>query len=70
MRTKAVIGLFSWLALGLFLAQLAANALWGWLFFAWRLGGLGFLEILLLWVSFAALLNYSLWQLNPELLQG
>src|SRR5690606_10580565 len=28
-------------ALGLFLAQLAANALWTWLFFAWRLGAAG-----------------------------
>ena len=35
-------------ALGLFLAQLAANALWSWLFFAWRRGAAAFLEILLL----------------------
>lgn len=35
-------------ALGLYLAQLALNALWSWLFFAWRLGGMAFAEILLL----------------------
>lgn len=35
-------------ALGLFVTQLAANALWSWLFFAWRLGGLAALEILVL----------------------
>ena len=37
------------LALTLFLVQLAANALWTWLFFAWRLGAAAFGEILLLW---------------------
>lgn len=79
-------------ALSLFLLQLAANALWSWLFFAWKLGGWAFADILalwallvatviafwrqrpmagallvpyLLWVSFAAALNYSVWQLNP-----
>lgn len=36
-------------ALTLFAVQLAANALWTWLFFAWRQGGLALLEILLLW---------------------
>ncbi len=35
-------------ALVLFLAQLAANALWSWLFFAWRNGMLAFAEVLLL----------------------
>jgi tryptophan-rich sensory protein len=80
--------------LTLFLLQLTFNALWSWLFFAWKLGFSAFAEILLLWililltlvsfwrvrplagallipyllwVSFAALLNYSLWQLNPEI---
>lgn len=83
------------LALSLFLAQLAVNALWSWLFFAWFLGALAFAEIMLLWlliattlwafwrrrllagmlmlpylawVSFAAMLNFSVWQLNPGLL--
>lgn len=41
-------------ALGLFVAQLAANALWSWLFFAWRLGALAFAEIVLLWLLIAA----------------
>lgn len=84
-------------ALNLFLAQLALNALWSWLFFAWHLGAAAFLNILflwlllvatvvafwrtrplsgmllvpyLLWVSFAAVLNYTVWQMNPEALGG
>ena len=36
-------------ALTLFLIQLAFNALWTWLFFAWRLGAMAFVEILILW---------------------
>jgi len=79
----------------LFLLQLALNALWSWLFFAWHLGSLSFFEILflwamifattvgfwrlqplagalllpyLLWVSFASLLNYTIWQLNLQTL--
>ncbi|MGD8557889.1 MAG: tryptophan-rich sensory protein [Chromatiales bacterium] len=83
------------IALSLFLTQLLFNALWSWLFFAWRLGGPAFADILLLWVlilatlvafwraerlagillipyllwvSFAAFLNYAVWQLNPALL--
>ena len=82
-------------ALTLFLVQLALNALWSWLFFAWHRGGLAFTDIVvlwlfiaativsfwrvrplagvllipyLLWVSFAAVLNYSVWQLNPQVL--
>ena len=35
-------------ALLVFMLQLAANALWTWLFFVWRQGGLAFAEILLL----------------------
>lgn len=41
-------------ALALFLAQLAVNALWSWLFFAWQLGGWAFAEVLLLWALIAA----------------
>lgn len=41
-------------ALLLFLAQLAANALWSWLFFAWRLGALAFAEVIVLWVLIVA----------------
>ena len=36
--------------LTLFVAQLAANALWTWLFFAWRQGGLALAELVVLWV--------------------
>ncbi len=83
------------LALTLFLAQLALNALWSWLFFGWHQGASAFADILLLWalivatvisfwrtrplagvllapyllwVSFACALNYSVWQLNPQVL--
>ena len=35
-------------ALTLFVVQLAANALWTWIFFGWRQGGLAFAEIVLL----------------------
>lgn len=82
-------------ALTLFVVQLVLNALWSWLFFAWHLGALAFIDICLLWalivatiiafkrispvaaallipylawVSFALVLNYSVWQLNPQLL--
>lgn len=62
----ALIGVAAWLvwrahgfrgarmALALFVVQLLANALWTWLFFAWRQGGLAFAEILLLWCLVAA----------------
>lgn len=41
-------------ALTLFVVQLAFNALWTWLFFAWRQGGLAFVEILVLAALVAA----------------
>jgi len=102
-----LIGIAAWLVwrakglrgarteLALFLVQLAANALWTWLFFVCREGALAFAEILVLWalvlatliafwrvrplagallvpyfawVSFAALLTFSAWRLNPALL--
>ncbi|MGQ9655918.1 MAG: TspO/MBR family protein [Thermodesulfobacteriota bacterium] len=48
----------------IFLLQLVANALWSWLFFAWRLGALAFGEILLLWVLvFLALISF--WRVRP-----
>jgi benzodiazapine receptor len=101
----AMMGVAAWLvwreggfaarrgALILFLVQLGLNALWSWLFFAWKLGGPAFAEILvlwativatlvafwrvrklagallipyLLWVSFASVLCFSVWQLNPQ----
>lgn len=103
----AAMGISAWLvwrthgfhrggtALRLFIIQLAVNALWSWIFFAWHQGALAFAEILLLWglivatilsfwqlhrlaavlllpylawVSFATLLTFSTWQLNPALL--
>lgn len=54
----ALMGVAAWLvwrspgckgaALGLFGAQLAANALWSWLFFAWHRGALAALEVFVL----------------------
>ncbi|MGA8279063.1 MAG: TspO/MBR family protein [Rhodanobacteraceae bacterium] len=42
------------IALLVFMVQLAANALWTWLFFVWRQGGLAFAEILLIWALILA----------------
>ncbi len=42
------------LALALFMAQLVANGLWTWLFFAWRQGAWAFAEVLLLWAMIVA----------------
>lgn len=103
----ALMGVAAWLVwkqrglrrgavpLALFLAQLVANALWTWLFFAWRLGAAAFTEVValwiliaitliafwrvrplagyllipyLLWVGFACILTWSLWQRNPQIL--
>ena len=85
----------AWIALTLFLIQLVPNALWSWIFFVWRQGGMAFWDIIILWLvivatlvvfyrirplasallapylvwaTFAAFLNFSLWQLNPEIL--
>ena len=82
-------------ALVLFVAQLAANALWSWLFFGWHRGGLAFAEVLVLcglilativafqristvaaillypylaWSTFASVLTFAVWRLNPDLL--
>ena len=41
-------------ALTLFMAQLCANALWSWLFFAWRNGAFAFAEVLVLLALIAA----------------
>lgn len=103
----AMMGVAAWLvwlrsglsggrkAFVLFIVQLIANALWSWLFFAWRLGGVAFAEILILWcliaativafwhirkaaaallfpylawVTFASVLNFAIWRMNPNLL--
>jgi translocator protein len=37
-------------ALGLYVAQLALNALWTWLFFVWRMGLWASVEVVVLWV--------------------
>ena len=50
-------------ALVLFIVQLAANALWSWLFFVWHQGGLAFAEILLLWCMVAATL-IAFWRIS------
>ncbi len=52
------------LPLGLFLVQLAFNALWTWIFFVWRLGALAFIEILVLWALILATL-IAFWRLRP-----
>ena len=51
-------------ALRLFVAQLVANALWSWLFFAWHLGGVAFAEVLLLWALIACTL-VAFWRIRP-----
>lgn len=40
--------------LALFVTQLACNALWSWLFFAWHRGAAAFAEVVLLWGLIAA----------------
>ena len=61
----ALMGIAAWLvwrergnearaiALSLFVIQLAVNALWSWLFFAWRLGAFAFADVVVLVVLVA-----------------
>lgn len=51
-------------ALTLYLVQLAANALWSWLFFAWHLGGIAFAELVLLWLLIGAT-TLAFWRVKP-----
>jgi len=51
-------------ALSLFLVQLAANALWTWLFFAWHLGAAAFIEIIVLWILILCTL-IAFWRVRP-----
>jgi len=51
-------------ALVLFLGQLAVNALWSWLFFAWQLGGWAFADILSLMVLLVATV-VAFWRARP-----
>ena len=61
-------------ALGLFVVQLAFNALWSWLFFAWHRGALAFADIVLLLAlivatiaAFARIRRAAAWLLVPYL---
>ena len=61
-------------ALGLFVLQLAFNALWSWLFFAWHRGALALADIVVLWllivatmVAFARIRRLAAWLLAPYL---
>ena len=51
-------------ALSMYVVQLAANALWTWLFFAWRQGAAAFGEILVLWALIAATM-LLFWRTRP-----
>jgi translocator protein len=51
-------------ALGLYIGQLALNALWTWIFFRWRLGGLAFAEIMLLSLFIIATI-IAFWRARP-----
>lgn len=51
-------------ALGIYLVQLAANALWSWLFFGWHLGALAFVDVLLLWALIAVTI-VAFWRIRP-----
>ena len=50
--------------LGLFVIQLALNALWSWLFFAWHRGALAFADIALLWLLIVASV-IGFWRVRP-----
>ena len=51
-------------ALSLFLVQLALNALWSWLFFAWHYGAWAFADIVLLWGLIVVTL-ICFWRVRP-----
>jgi tryptophan-rich sensory protein len=71
----ALMGVAAWLvwrvrgfsgaggALLLFIVQLAANSLWSWLFFGWRVGAWSFVEVLLLWCLVVAT-TVSFWRIQ------
>lgn len=48
----------------LFIVQMALNALWTWLFFAWQMGAWAFADIVVLWVLIAATL-VGFWRVRP-----
>ena len=51
-------------ALSLFIIQLAVNALWTWIFFAWKQGAMAFVEILVLWVLILCTI-IAFWRIRP-----
>jgi tryptophan-rich sensory protein len=69
----ALMGISAWLvwrspgpraaALSLFVAQLAANALWSWMFFAWHRGALAAVEVLVLLALIVAT-AVAFWRVN------
>jgi benzodiazapine receptor len=72
----ALMGVTAWLVwrdggwrrqrsvLTLFVIQLAVNALWSWLFFAWHHGALAFVDIVLLWLLIVATV-IGFWRVRP-----
>jgi len=52
------------LALTLFLVQLAANALWSWLFFGWQQGLWSSVDIVLLWGLIVGTI-ITFWRIKP-----
>lgn len=72
----ALMGIAAWLVwreggwrrqrgvLTLFVIQLAINALWSWLFFAWHHGALAFADIVLLWLLIVAT-SVGFWRVRP-----
>jgi len=72
----ALMGIAAWLVwreggwrrqrgvLGLFVIQLASNALWSWLFFGWHRGALAFADTVLLWLLIGATL-LGFWRVRP-----
>jgi tryptophan-rich sensory protein len=60
--------------IGLFVVQLAANALWSWLFFAWHRGAAALADIVVLWLLIVATIvvflrhdRWAAWLLVPYL---
>jgi len=51
-------------ALSIFVIQLALNALWSWLFFAWHLGAYALVDIVVLWLFIAATI-IIFWRVRP-----
>ncbi|WP_337054666.1 TspO/MBR family protein [Pseudoxanthomonas sp. USHLN014] len=51
-------------ALTVFVAQLALNALWSWLFFGWHLGAAAMLDIVVLWVLIVVTVA-MFWRVRP-----